>query len=141
MRNAMVILMVVLVGCAATMEEEYPPEIENYINEVSAFPLSFIISKAEEEDAWGRAHIFISRYSSMPIKIYTTATIKTEEPGKQKDQYGYQVTKTNEGGNIRIRVVCTAGKFTLEKSMVMNARILAYYMKTDLLPYPKLIKR
>ncbi len=141
MQGVIAFLIIVLAGCASSMEEKSSPEVELYINEVTTFPLSFTVPKLEEEEAWGRAHIFVSRYSSIPITKYTRSTILTIEPVRHRAQYGYHVTKSVEGENVRIRVECLCGKDTLEKSMVMNARILAYFIKTGKLPYPELIKR
>ena len=141
MRLVITVLLIVLGGCASTLNKEDSSGVQLYINEVKSFPLNFTITKSEEKEAWERAQSIIARYSSMPIQTLTEYAIQTKEPERNTAKYGYHVSKSTKGENVHITVICSCGKRLLIQSTVMNARILAYYIKTGKLPYPELITK
>jgi tetratricopeptide (TPR) repeat protein len=112
-----------------------------YLEKVKAFPLEFTIPINEVEVAWGRTQSFIGRFSSMKLQIVTDYIIQTYNPPKGEISFGYYVTKTPIGNNVKITVICITGDPLGEGAASLNAHILAYYIKTGELPYPRLIAR
>ncbi|MEO6046012.1 MAG: hypothetical protein ABIQ57_00925 [Candidatus Kapaibacterium sp.] len=129
----------VISGCATVL----PPEQSAYMEKVRAFPLEFSMPKTAEHDAWGRAQTFIGKHSSMKLQTATDFVINTYNPLSASD-IGYNITKTPHGDSIDLSVEAIGGKddFHLWASERNdNAHILAWYIESGELPYPKLISR
>ncbi len=118
------------------------PDKQSYIDKVKAFPVTFVVSDSDSvaADVWGRAQSFVALYSAMQLHIVTDYVIETDNPRKDDLSFAYLVVRTPFDRSFQITVVCrTSGGLNSEADM--NARILAYYIKTGELPYPKLIRR
>lgn len=136
---------IVIVWILALLNPAYPSMFrsisreEIYLQEIGLFPLEFTISRAEEEEAWGRAQSFIARFSPTRLQIVTPYVIQTYEPMGCSDEYGYSVIKTPiDEKNVLISVECRSGNILKKPYADTNARILAYYIKTGKLPYTSL---
>lgn len=124
------------------------PDERLYMEKVRAQPLEFEISEIEAKTAWGRAQSFIGQYSSMKLQIVTDYVIQTYNPtfDAYRRNFGYYVTKTPIGNNVKISVQCLGEPPKTEygepfPTIELNAHILAHYIKTGELPFPQLIDR
>ena len=147
-RFLLLLAIILLYGCATTTSEltseliVASPEEQVYLDKVNAFSLKFIISKSEEKDAWGRAHSFITQFSSMKLKTVTEFVIRTYNPTVMYVKFGYYVTKTPlEGDVIQVNVRCNTGNVFASGVAKTNAHILAYYIKTGELTHERLITK
>jgi hypothetical protein len=127
-----------------------------YIDKVKVFPLEFSVSNAEATDAWHRAESFIGRFSLMkhqtgrgyiiPTHLIPDQTgrdylIPTYNSSELGVSFGYYVTMTPMKELVQFSVQCNAENVFKATNACVNAHILAYYMETGDLPYPKLIKK
>ena len=150
-KMVLVFLCVVLAGCALSLPNYIvnpTPDESLYMEKVRAQPLEFDITEAEGSIVWGRAQSFIGQYSSMKLQIVTDYVIQTYNPTDDpyKRKFGYYITKTPMGNNIKISVQCLGNHpYGLDgkpfPTIDLNARILSHYLKTGELPYPHLIDK
>lgn len=151
-----------IAGCSHTSmmtlsaDQTPSPDEQAYINKVKMFPLEFSVSNAEAIDAWHRAESFISRFSLMKHQTgrgyiiptyfmkYQTGReylIPTYNSSQLGVSFGYCVTMTPLKELVRFSVQCNAENVFKAANANINAHILAYYMETGDLPYPRLIKK
>jgi hypothetical protein len=116
-------------------------EERSYLERAEACPLEFTIPADEADAAWGRAQSFIGRFSSMKLQTVTDFVIQTYNPREGNVDFGYYVTKTPLGDQVRITVECIKGNLFSGADAKRNAHILAYYIKTGEEPSPKLIAK
>lgn len=131
------------IGCASS-GRGLSLEEQTYLDKVWAFPLTFTVSKAEAEEAWGRAQSFLARFSGMQLQVLTDFVIETYDPLTVGYGFGYSIVKTPMSEEVQISVQCRPGvpltRLWGSSDAERNAHILAYYMKTGELPYPRWIK-
>lgn len=130
-----------LSSCATVSPEKLAPADRAYFERALATPLEFAIPKEQEVEAWGRAQSFLGRFGSTQIQAATDYVLQTYNPSSGDVDYGYYVTKTPAGDEVRIKVECIAGNMFSGKDATNNAHILAYYIKTGDEPNPALIAR
>ncbi|MFC1595651.1 hypothetical protein ACFL3X_01930 [Gemmatimonadota bacterium] len=139
---AVVLLVGLISGCGATTSMmRLTTEETTYLAKVNAHPLEFTIPKSEDADAWGRAQSFIGRFSSMKLQTVTDYVIQTFNPSESDVSYGYYVTKTPLGDEIQYTIQCNCGNMFGGADANQNGRILAYYISSGELPYPRLIMK
>lgn|SRR4030042_457624 len=117
---------IVFASCATV---QLTPEEQAYMDKIKQQSLTIIVAKADAEDVWGRAQVFVSKYSSMKIQTATDYVIETYNPIKF-GQYGYQATKTPKGEEVEIAVKCVPNNILLKSAADDNARMLSYYLQT-----------
>jgi hypothetical protein len=96
-------------------------------------PLEFKVPKADIEDTWGRANLFIAKYSTMKLQMATDMLLETYNPVTSTD-YGYSITKTPMKDNVQITVSCTPYQGNAlshnDDEANENAHACAYYIAT-----------
>lgn len=104
-------------------------------------PLIFDVSKAEADDAWGRAQTFVARFSTMKIQTATDYVLQTYNPAGSGINYGYSISRTPMGENMEMEVQCLCDNPFVGKDRDINAHIAAYYIRTGVLVCQKCISR
>lgn len=136
------------IGGVIRSNEVVVPEDQAYLKELETQPLTFEISRAAAEDAWGRAHTFLSKYSSMKIQSASDYALQTFNPIFQPAMlppslgsvtYGYHVLRTPDGDKFKFEVACLRVQHPMKDAEIArtadrNARILAHYIVTGQLP-------
>lgn len=120
-----------LTACMTTAMNKMTPEGKAFYEKAKVHPTSFMISKDQGADVWGRAQSFISEHSSVKLQTTTDYVIETYNP---QYGYGYKVTKAPSGQEFKITVNCLSGDFLNHLRAEDNAHILAHYLKTGELP-------
>ncbi len=115
------------------------PEQTEYINAVNSTPLQFTVTKENIDTAWGRVNSFISMYSSFKIQLSNDWTVETYFIRTAGIKYAYKVVKTPNRDEYIITVECKCTNMFMTKEENRNAHILAYYIQTGNLPYPRMI--
>jgi hypothetical protein len=144
-------------GCSQTSDvSRLSSDEQAYIDKVKMFPLEISVPNAQATDAWHRAESFISRFTLMKHQTVGTSIIPSYflngQPGRENlmqtpssselgVSFGYHVTMKPLSEVVQFNVQCITEIGSKQADASANAHILAYYMKTGDLPYPKLIKR
>ena len=134
-----IIAIMFLGGCGS-----YTQAQRQYVNRVSDDILWFKVPPEQSAAAWDRARTFVQQYSTMEIQILTDDQIGSRVPLLPFDffhpQYGYQVRRRVDGtdGRFSVRAFSTN---SLSNGPTLNAHILADYIQTGKLPFPKLISQ
>lgn len=66
------------------------------------------IPKAQSEDAWGRANVWVSQNASMKIQVSSNFIVETYNP-REFAQFGYSVSRSPGKDTDVIEVRCMAG--------------------------------
>src|SRR5687768_16536139 len=83
------------------------PDQTKYLTTAKDHPTQFIMLRAEEQAAWGRAILWIRSYSNMDLAMVNDSLIATDPPGKGRDwelSSGYSVHKKHKGDRVEISV-------------------------------------
>jgi hypothetical protein len=122
----------IFVGCATTsiLSIILSQEEKDYLAKANDQPLTFCIPKGEEKEAWSRAQQFVSKYSSGPIAVVTDVVIQSQT----SYDYSYTVNKSAKGDSVEISVLGGCLNVFNKADAAQNCHILAYYIKTDILP-------
>jgi hypothetical protein len=78
---------------------------------------------------------------SIPDQTGSEYFIPTYSPSELGASFGYHVTMTPLSEVVQFNVRCITENVSKAVDAYVNAHLLAYYMETGDLPYPKLIKR
>lgn len=135
------LLTLFLSACSHIQTMQLSQDEKDYIEKVKAFPLELTIPKTDEADAWGRAQSFVGRFSSMKLQTATDFIIQTYNPSSSDESFGYYVTKTPLRDSVQMNIRCNVGNQMWAPDAELNGHILAYYVKTGELPYPRLINK
>ena len=127
--------MFIFLRCSHVSSLELTNEEKTYIEKVKQFPIEFNVSKADINDAWARAQSFLGKYCTQKIKTISDYIIQTDD--KHNDGFYYNIVKTINNDDYILSIQCTGGK---GDDRDLNEHIMAYYVKTGELPYPRLIK-
>lgn len=116
-----VIAIVVLGGCAGYMEkvrwyekpwvEQLPAKDEEKaaLTKARETGAKFKMAKdSSANDAWARAQVFVSKYSTMKLAESTDFVIETYAPNGWA-KYGYAISRTPIGEEFEFEVKCVAG--------------------------------
>lgn len=147
----LLVLVLAFVACAPHASTlTLTPEESAYLEKVKSFPLEFSITKEEEDQAWGRAESFVAQYRMTDMDPPSKYSIRTKrsDPRKFRTSVSYEITKIPTADGFTIKVQCFSGESgaikigpdSADKDAITNAHILAYYIKTGELPYPRLIR-
>ena len=130
-----------LTGCAAKLQ--FAEKI--CIERAKSFPLEFVIPETDSYEAWGRAHSFVGRFSTMRIAHTDDFIVQTYSPLVHGFDvaYGYTITKTPMGDRVQITVRCATNNRAVfgRRDANLNAHILALYIATGELCSPRLIAK
>lgn len=145
------ILTVLLTACATTipsMQARTPqtPEDQEYLARAMACPLMIDIEKDKISEAWSRANIWISRYSTTEIRMANKYIIDSANPllinepeihnkyfGPSSQAgiiYSYKVLGEDVQVGFKINVQCFSNLPNGDMSIKRNAHILAHYIKS-----------
>jgi len=135
-RIAVLLIGLLVLSCAAM---QLSPEQTEYINIVNSTPLQFTVTKENIDTAWGRANSFIATYSSFKIQNANEWLIETYYIHLSNIMYAYKVVKVPKNNEYTIMIECKSTNMFMGQEQNRNAHILAYYIQTGNLPYPKMI--
>jgi hypothetical protein len=127
----------VIVGCAATLT----PAQQSYMSKVNAASTTFRIPKNQSDNAWQRAQVFVSKYSSLTIQSTTNNVLETKSPVGKLYAFGYNVNRLDIGDSTEFSVSCSTGNNFATGKANDNAHICADYIASGQLPYPELINK
>ena len=115
---------------------------ERKYQEVINTETTFILPRSEAKDAWGRAQVFVSDYSTFKIQVATNFIIETQPPNGMAG-YGYKISKMPINNKVQFKVECIFSGVSISDNhqAKLNAKILSYYMKTGRLEYVELISK
>jgi len=131
------VLICLLCSCGVQPYEASKSELE-YASKAYSHPTTFTLTKTDAQNAWARANLFVTQYSTMKIQNATEYLIDTynvTDPG----YFGYTITRTPIGDSTMFVVKCNCGvgpKSLYNSSMHLTARAdfnehaAAYFMST-----------
>jgi hypothetical protein len=123
---------IMAIGCATP--HQFTTEERGYAKRIMEQPTEFKLPKSEADDAWGRANLFLSRYSSMKLQTGTDMLLSTFNP-VEIGYYGYEITRSPIKDSVMFSVGCSSFRgnpFSDERTEAdQNARAAAYYMRTS----------
>jgi len=102
------------------------------LKEVSKFGTKVFVPKDSVGDAWGRAQVFLTKYSTMKIQIATDFVLETYNPTKSGG-YGYEITKTPVPSGYEISVKCNTSYLSDKEQTQLNAHVCTYFIKTGII--------
>lgn len=129
----------ILLGCAHTSRLDLTSDEQAYLEKIKITPLEFNVSKEEINDAWARAQSFVSKYKMTYFEPKGDFLIESQRARPTGNEISYRVVKTPVADGFLITVE-TFGGLYVKKDAETNGQILAYYIKTGELPYPRLVK-
>ena len=119
------------------------PGEQEYINRVKQTPLEFTLSRSAADTAWARAKEWISRFGPALGWIPRGDTLITTRSITGGHFFEYEVGRKVIGDAVALTVYpgdTTGLKFGYRHERnAINVHILASYMLTGELPYPKLV--
>lgn len=124
-------------GCASQVQ--LTPEEETYLKKVQSTPLRVSVPLDEDQQAWGRGQTFVAKYSPYRIQTSTDFVLQTYHIS-DRVSWSYSITRTPAKSEVIFEVSCTpTNSFYGGDYARRNAHILAHYIKTGELTYPRLI--
>ena len=125
---------IAIAGCAAAMT----PAQQSYMTKVSAAPTTFRIPKNQSDNAWQRAQVFVSKYSSMKIQTSTNNVLQTYNPTGALS-FGYNINRLDMGDSTEFSISGTTSNPFAHDKANNNSHICADYVASGELPFPELI--
>ena len=124
-----------LASCAGRQPRNYAEQ--QYYARLRAQPTAFVMPTSQAEQAWARAHAFITRYSSMKIQTSSQYVLQTYNPVGDWPRWGYTVNRMPGGADmVQFEVWCMCCNPFNKADTIQNAKALALYMQTgELMPY------
>lgn len=108
----------------------YSEEYAEFYNNMMAQPNPFTLPVSKSEDAWGRANVFVAKYSEFRVQSATNYTITTYYPDDESSHYGYSVTRSPMGDSVIFEIKCIGND---PISVNDNAKAAAYYIATGII--------
>lgn len=149
------LLLAALVGCvqscASTAVLDLSGEEQASMTLAMATPLSFSVPRDHALETWDRAHTFLDRYSTMPLRSSTETSMQSYNPPTQPlppgtvvtepIRFGYSFSQTAVADSIRLGVGCTTNRDVAQKDADTNAHIAAYFVLTGKIACARCIVR
>jgi hypothetical protein len=126
------------------IEDALNDELAAALKKIESESLTFTLPKAKAGDAWGRANVFVAKHASMKTQVSTEYAVETYSPSGDDTAFGYQITRTPDGGVVKFEVVVTTNhphRPSALRRMEFNGRIAAHYIRTGVLVCEKCISK
>jgi hypothetical protein len=116
-------------------------EQEKKLVAIRAYKSVFIIPKSESDAAWGRAQVFVSKYSSMKIQTVSDFIIETFNTGAAesadmmngKYKFAYTITRSPKANDVEFSVESRSSCDDcngLKDILLDNESFASYYIQT-----------
>jgi uncharacterized protein YceK len=140
MKKIVVVLasLILMVGCMPIRELSLAQK--EYLSQASRHPIDFVVPKSRRDEAWGRAQVFVSKYSSMKPQLITDYIIQTYTPTGPAVEFGYVINCVPIGDSLQFSIRCSCGnQFTPAGEASQNEHIASLYIDNGILYDPTLI--
>lgn len=140
MKKMILLAVFVFVGCVS-MQTELGIDEKEWLKETMKEELTFTVSADSIESAWSRGVKFINQYCDTKLQVVSDYHIETYNANKGAFtlQYGYSITRVKLGNSYEVSVSGHSNNDFTEGWLDENLHIMARYMRTGNLKYPKLI--
>lgn len=159
MKYILLLSLAFLVGCdannaAISAKKEAQGDALNYLHKIRTYGNTFTLPNALAGEAWGRAQVFVQKYSSMKIQTVSDYVIETYNTPNTRDvslsgincSFAYSFTRSpNRDSTTTFSIECRTNCNDRDAAVAClsdNERFASYYVQTgENIKYPEFIAR